>query len=203
MEEWKDIIGFEGSYMVSDHGRVKSLKRIISQGKRGERWLPEMMLKPLISNVGYARVRIGPQLIPIHRIVAKHFISNPENKPIVNHKDGIKLNNHSSNLEWCTNTENQRHAWATGLKKAVKGEKHPSSKISDVIRNAIIQLHVQGQRTCEIARQFNLHQDYVNKILIKSGQFIKRPRAITFVGEVKKAYYRNYQYMWQRRKREV
>ena len=80
--------------------------------------------KPLIGGIdkkGYKRVCIsdnGSQFtLKVHRVIAEKFIPNPENKPQVNHKDGNKLNNCVDNLEWVTNSENQLHAWSTGLNK--------------------------------------------------------------------------------------
>ncbi len=60
------------------------------------------------------RVKKGKS-IPFHRIVAKAFIPNPENKPEVNHIDGNTMNNKVTNLEWVTRSENIQHAWDTGL----------------------------------------------------------------------------------------
>lgn len=202
MEVWKDIIGFEGQYMVSDSGLIKSLARIIAKGKRGQRFKGEMLLRPSISKVGYERVRIGPQLISIHRIVANHFIENIENKLEVNHIDGNRANNHVKNLEWCTRSENERHARIKLGKKNVKGEKHPSSKVLDIVRNGMINMYRNGSRMCEIARQFGLNDDYVIKIIKKSGYYEKRPRYKTTIEE-KRAYQRTYQRMWQRRQKNI
>lgn len=63
----------------------------------------------------------------VHRLVAETFILNQKNKPEVNHKDGNKSNNNISNLEWCTSSENQIHAFKTGLQKIKKGEEHHSA----------------------------------------------------------------------------
>ena len=119
-EIWKDVIGYEGYYKASNLGRVKSLDRI-SNSNGGEFIKKEKMLKPSV-NKGYLQVHLWGDSIKevkkIHRIVAIAFIENNENKPQINHKDGNKENNHVNNLEWCSNSENQKHAYANGLKDA-------------------------------------------------------------------------------------
>lgn len=105
-ETWKAIEGYEGAYEVSDLGRVRNIKR-------GGRIMSQ-------SNVhGYRAVNLSKdgktRSISVHRLVAKAFIPNPDNKPQVNHIDGIKSNNVVNNLEWATPQENHIHACNTGL----------------------------------------------------------------------------------------
>lgn len=94
-ENWKNVAGYEGLYQVSDLGRVKSLK----YGK-------VRILKPQPDGDGYPYVTLCREgkrkLIHIHRLVAKAFIPNPLNLPVVNHKDENPKNNTVDNLEWCT-----------------------------------------------------------------------------------------------------
>jgi hypothetical protein len=105
MEEiWKDIIGFENSYQINNNGIIKSK---ISQ--KGE------FLHPFTNKTGYMIAnlwRVNEKRTPmlISRLVAIHFIPNPENKPCINHKDGNKQNNNVNNLEWVTHHENTLHA---------------------------------------------------------------------------------------------
>lgn len=87
-------------------------------------------LKGMIDNSGYREVIIDNKQKLVHRIVAECFIPNPENKPCVNHKDGNKLNNDISNLEWCTHSENIKHAYENGLEKKCLGEKHHAHKLT-------------------------------------------------------------------------
>lgn len=117
-EIWKQIKGYEGHYEVSNHGRVKSIERTI----RGHKLVEKIML-PANDFNGYLSIRFrnGKQKrFLIHRLVANIFLSNPENLPIVNHKDRDKTNNNLSNLEWVTVKENDAHWRRTPLPKSVK-----------------------------------------------------------------------------------
>lgn len=123
MEKWKDIIGFEGFYQISENGNVRSLDRFDSI-----RDLKGQSIKPNLKRNGYLQVGLRREgkrkWESIHRLVAIHFIDNPENKPQVNHIDGNKQNNNIYNLEWATSQENLLHAHANGLIKMPKGEEH-------------------------------------------------------------------------------
>lgn len=132
LEHWRPVVGYESDYQVSNWGRVKSLARVDSRGNR----VPERILKLQKDKYGYLTVCLykdGKQkLCKVHRLIAQAFIPNPDNLPIVNHKDENKENNfvfiredgsvdfNKSNLEWCDykysadyGTRNERIAKAT------------------------------------------------------------------------------------------
>lgn len=103
-EIWKDIRGYEGMYQVSNLGCVKSLSRVVYRSDGTNSILPEKIMKPSKNTYLYARLRKNGinKHLAIHRLVCEAFIENPLNLPCVNHKDNNPLNNHISNLEWCT-----------------------------------------------------------------------------------------------------
>jgi hypothetical protein len=105
--EWKDVRGLVGRYQVSDDGYVRSLPDIDLRG----RFMTGCILKAGVTEKGYLHVSLGGKSYRVHRLVAQAFISNPDKLPQVNHKDGVKSNNHWLNLEWSTNGENQKHRY--------------------------------------------------------------------------------------------
>lgn len=119
LELWSDVIDFEGLYQVSNLGRVRSLDRgmYVRQDRyKQPRWVNRKgrILKPNLDGKGYQFVRLCsfgiPKQIMVHRLVALHFIPNPESKPVVNHIDFDPLNNRADNLEWCSIRENNMHS---------------------------------------------------------------------------------------------
>jgi hypothetical protein len=111
-EIWKPI---KFGYEVSNLGNVRSLPRIVVDKNGIEYKHKGKLLSKYTTRKGYLMCRVQTSNMPIHRLVAEAFILNPENKPQVNHKDGIKANNHADNLEWCTDQENKNHAFKNGL----------------------------------------------------------------------------------------
>lgn len=109
MEIWKDIKGYENKYQVSNMGNVRSLNY--------KRTGKIKLLNNRLDKDGYLIIDLNNprKTCKVHRLVAQHFIDNPENKAEVNHISGIKTDNNVSNLEWCTREENERHAWDNGL----------------------------------------------------------------------------------------
>lgn len=113
MEIFRDIEGYEGLYQVSNYGYIKALERIVIDKNGKQQTRHECILKGWIDAGGYLMVGFNKEnkrkAVKVHRLVAEYFIPNPENKREVNHIDRNKLNNHISNLEWCTPKENMKH----------------------------------------------------------------------------------------------
>lgn len=158
MANIKQIDGFS-DYLIHEDGYVMTLKKRVKRLKFGHKPTPNG------SYYRYVNLWKDGRMYPmtIHRMVAGHFVANPENKPEVNHKDGDKLNNHYTNLEWTTRKENASHAAALGLYP--RGETQPASKFreSDII--AIRQMHSKGMSISKIYFKYSVRYNTIRKII--------------------------------------
>lgn len=143
-EVWKPVVGYEGLYEVSNFGNVKSLDHYVTTNRKVKgkiqsfTWLSKgKVLKFGKRSDDYKDVSLTKYGVScnvcVHRLVAEAFIPNPNNLPEVNHLDGNKANNNSTNLEWASYSENNIHAVYSGLNsQAIKvicnetGEIYPS-----------------------------------------------------------------------------
>jgi len=123
-EIWREIKEYNGDYLISNLGKIKSIKNNKVTIKK--QWND----KDCYLNVSLYFLNKKCQK-KVHRLVAQEFLSNPENKPQINHIDGNKQNNNIDNLEWCTNSENMIHAYKTGLREIRIGENGYNSKLTE------------------------------------------------------------------------
>ena len=115
MNEWKDVVGFEGLYLVNNQGEVKSVERM-KKNNKGTQFVNERILVLTPDKDGYLRVCLSKNgrsyVKAVHRLVAEAFIpKNGEDKVCVNHKNGNKLDNRVENLEWVSYSENLKHSY--------------------------------------------------------------------------------------------
>lgn len=174
MEIWKPVIDsdFMGLYEVSNLGRVKSLARTFV-GQSGRRFCrKERILRGAVGSNGYLLTKLcvdGKVARKLtHRLVAQAFVSNPHNKPEVNHKDGCKINNSPQNLEWVTAKENTAHAIAGGLINRRRGASHQDAKLTDADVVEILNLLSRGESNLSIAAQYGIDRSAVSRI--KTGK---------------------------------
>ena len=172
VEEWRDVVGFEGVYQVSSAGRVRSLtRRVYNHMMRGR------VLKQARKANGYMQLSLsanGVKLkhVYVHRLVACAFLPNPNNLPDVNHINHNKQDNRVDNLEWVTRSENILHA-----RRLLRETNHYKPKAStkfvrDVIeyRERVINLFQKGYTAEEIGAEIGRGRDFVTNILILYDQ---------------------------------
>jgi hypothetical protein len=138
IEIWRSVLNYKGYYEVSNHGNVRSINRIIIDKNGNELHYKSRLLKPAPNKDGYLQVGLSRNSkinsYCVHQLEALAFIPNPENKPTVNHIDGIKANNYVDNLEWATKSEQAIHSLEHNLRTMPNawigkfGSKHCASK---------------------------------------------------------------------------
>ena len=167
-EEWRDCVGYEGSYQVSNLGRVRSLDRRVNAVGSRTKIMRGKLLKPRYCKNGYYYVclyGVGIQKnITVHSLVANAFLGGRPNGLDVNHIDGDKSNNSCANLEYSSRSQNIRHALGTGLCHSRIADNHHASKLSSkdipVIRHRLAIGHSQ----LSIARDYGVCQSAIGDI---------------------------------------
>lgn len=152
-ERWAPVVGAEGFYEVSDHGRVR--RAVPGRGT----FVGKIML-PRVCRKGYVRValtvRSARRDAQVHRLVLESFVGPaPSERHQCNHINGRKSDNRLENLEWCTPGENVQHAVDEGLRVAPNGERHPKAKLTarDVL---VIRLAPDSVTTADLARSYGV-----------------------------------------------
>lgn len=167
-----NVEGFDG-YVISNTGIIKRLAHDVVYPDGSTHHFPERIISQSVNSSNYKKVVLRNnntiKNCYVHRLIAEAFIPNPENKPVVNHKDGNKWNNNISNLEWVTYQENDIHAVSIGLKKVSGYNKYKVGKAArrfsdDEVEN-IKDMYNSGMMMSEIARKMNCCDSVINNII--------------------------------------
>lgn len=170
-EIWKDIEDYEGLYQISSYGNVRSLTKKVRCRNGKFRTIRGKILTPMITKNNYLVVNLwknnSSKSYLVHRLVAKAFISNPGNKPEVNHKDTHKWNNNVDNLEWNTRSENTIHSYKMKLREDQRqkisnmNKKLKSKKVAQYDLNMnLIKIFPSAS---EAARYYNYNQSAISE----------------------------------------
>ncbi len=161
-EIWRDIEGYEGKYQVSNLGRVRGLKN-----RRGNLRATPLVMKPSLDRYGYFKMCLRfngeNKCVTVHRLVAQTFIPNPDNKPCVNHINGIKTDCCVRNLEWVTHSENTQHAYDTNL-----CSNNAQRKLTNEQAHKIREEYIKGDKTYGVeplARKYGVYPQTIRKIV--------------------------------------
>lgn len=167
---FKELDGYKGYFKANTIGEIHSIDRFIySEGIVKKRFLKGHKMRIWKNHRGYCLVTLGKDGVKkakvVHILIAETFIPNPENKPEVNHKNGLKDDNRIENLEWCTRLENQHHS-INVLGNHFCGEKHTLSKLTESDVRNIIELHKTGNYTyVEIAKMYRMEETQMARIV--------------------------------------
>jgi hypothetical protein len=171
-ENWQNIPNFESYYQVSNLGRVRGLDRIIIDKNGKKKRIKGQIIKPQYATNGYLFIRPCKNGIKsnflLHRIVAQMFISNPQNKQEINHKDFNKTNNVFTNLEWCTHSENHKHLFHKGIRNKYfinnTGSNNGRTRLTEDKVKQIKILLLNGKKHKDIAKLYDVSKSVVDQI---------------------------------------
>jgi hypothetical protein len=176
-EIWKDVPNYEDVFQASNFGRIKRKPRVIQLangfGYIKDENIPEYLVPTHSTYDGYRYISFNidkkktRKTLKVHRVIAQTFLPNTDNKPCVNHKNGVRNDNRLENLEWVTYSENSKHAIETGLcTKRIFDENHPQwndykEKVVNMWQDA---LNTPNQFRRELAKKYNISDESAKEI---------------------------------------
>lgn len=173
MTKYKDIPGYEGFYQAGYNGTIRSVTKRVRQcsGRKPQLKIGKI-LSPAKDRIGYMNCALSKENIlrsfKVHRLVALTWVPNPNGYTEVNHIDGNKENNSASNLEWCTRSQNIRHAYSSGLITGLTRDNHGKSVVmSNDIPN-IISYRKSGIKVSTIAGWYGCSVDVIYRLTKQS-----------------------------------
>lgn len=200
-EEWKDVIGYEGRYLVSNYGRIKSLDITLHKCNGRSELRKGRIVKLNLSIHGYPQYLFSNgtskrKLMRIHRVVAEAFIPNPDNKPCIDHINTIKTDNRVENLRWVTRSENNRNP-ITMTKYRKKGEYHHSEMTKIKIGKAFkgrkaslstrLKMRGKGFPVLQFTKSGHLINEYRSSYYAQEATGIARQHIIACCGYKRKS----------------
>jgi len=164
MEELYPIIGYEELYAITKTGKLWAFPKTTTHNHKN----PGHWINWRLDGCGYPFTSLTKDGVikqpKLHRLLAEQFIPNPENLPQINHKNGIKTDFSLDNLEWCTASDNIKHAFKTGLKHQ-NGEANHRAKLSEKDIESIKVMSKEGTKQFKIAEKFNVSRSAICNIL--------------------------------------
>ncbi len=174
MTNWRQVVGWEGKYEVSDDGGVRSLDRLIVTPDGQPQFHKGRILNGALNGSGYRQVRLSDgeagirKMERVHRLVAAAFIPNPDRLPYVNHIDADPLNNNATNLEWCTQAQNLAHARRLGrmADDYWSGRRSPNAALTDAEVRMIRSLYAAGGWSLgKLGARFDMSKRAIGRLL--------------------------------------
>lgn len=150
---WKKI---SDRYEVSSCGQIRAFSLLNGLSSETPRFIKQRKQKD-----GYLQAKVNGNVQLIHRVVARAFIPNPENKDEVNHINGIKTDNRVVNLEWVSHAENMSHAAHSGLMSGMQGENNPNCKLT---KDCVLKIFNDKRSARVIANEYGVSGGTVWKI---------------------------------------
>jgi hypothetical protein len=183
-EHWKDVVGYEGYYQVSNHGNVRSVDRIIYVNRGSCSYQTEMKGHQLIIAIckhGYQYVTFSKEgkskKFKVHRLIAIHFIPNPNNHELINHINGIRDDNRIHNIEWCDHSHNMKHKFLIGNDSNEGAQNAYSKKVIQLSTGFIF------DTIKEAAKAFGVHHQTLSDMItgvIRRGRISKNRWDLSF-----------------------